>query len=63
MKVVCQDATMKLYGLTQWKVYDAELTPTMYDPNTFAPSKWYVVKCDDGMERKFTTIKKETSNH
>ena len=59
---------MKLIAITQFtydgyppdvyleigKIYDGELTPTMYDPNTFQPAKpHYIIKCDDGKFRKF----------
>lgn len=40
--------------LTKGKVYQGDLTPTMYDPNTLHPvDPSYVVKCDDGKLRKF----------
>ena len=33
--------------------YEGELTPTMYDPQTFQPSSaHYIVKCSDGKFRK-----------
>ncbi len=54
MKVICSDSTMKNYGLTQWKVYDAQLTIT--NPKNGIPTKWYTVTCDDGQERKFSGI-------
>ena len=42
--------------LTQGKVYEGDLTPTMYDPQTLQPAKpSYIVKCDDGKFRKFMT--------
>jgi len=40
--------------LTLGNSYEGELTPTLYDPKTLdvvPPS--YVIKCDDGMFRKF----------
>lgn len=41
-------------NLKKGKIYDGELTPTMYDPNTFQPAKpHYIIKCDDGKFRKF----------
>jgi hypothetical protein len=39
--------------LTKGKVYDAEETPKMYDPDTFAAFKKYQIKCDDGYYRLF----------
>ncbi len=34
--------------------YDADPTPLMYDPNTLLPTEpFYIVKCNDGMFRKF----------
>ena len=42
--------------LTKGKVYEGDLTPTMYDPQTLQPAKpSYIVKCDDGKFRKFMT--------
>ena len=36
------------------KMYECELTPTIYDPATFQPDKpSYVVKCEDGKFRKY----------
>ena len=36
------------------KMYEGELTPKMYDPNTLKPAEpAYIVKCDDGKYRKF----------
>ena len=33
--------------------YEGELTPTMYDPQTFQPAPaHYIVKCSDGKFRK-----------
>ena len=35
-------------------MYECELTPTMYDPNTYQPVKpYYVVRCEDGKFRKY----------
>ena len=40
--------------LTKGKVYEGDLTPTMYDPKTLQPTDpSYIVKCDDGKLRKF----------
>lgn len=40
--------------LTKGKLYQGELTPTMYDPQTFQPAEpSYIVKCDDDKFRKF----------
>lgn len=37
-------------------MYECELTPTIYDPNTFEPTKpSYVVACEDGKFRKYYT--------
>jgi hypothetical protein len=34
--------------------YEGDLTPTMINPNTYLPAPpSYVIKCDDGMFRKF----------
>jgi hypothetical protein len=39
-----------IYG----NIYECELTPTTYDPNTYKPAKpSYVVKCEDGKFRKY----------
>ena len=36
------------------KIYEGDLTPTIYDPQTLKPSEpFYIVKCDDGKYRKF----------
>jgi hypothetical protein len=52
MKLVAK-YTLDIY-LVKGKIYDGELTPTMYDPNTFQPAKpHYIIKCDDGKFRKF----------
>ena len=40
--------------LQSGKIYEGELTPTMYDPNTLQPAEpSYIIKCDDGKYRKF----------
>ena len=40
--------------LIMGKMYECELTPTIYDPMTFEPAPpSYVVKCEDGMLRKY----------
>ncbi len=40
--------------LIMGKIYECELTPTIYDPMTFKPDKpSYVVKCEDGKFRKY----------
>ena len=40
--------------LTKGKVYEGDLTPTMYDPQTLEPAApCYIVKCDDSKFRKF----------
>lgn len=41
--------------ITKGKSYDAELTPTIYDPETFIGYKDYIIKCDDGKSRKVNT--------
>jgi len=38
--------------LTPNKLYQVDKSPTMYDPKTFQPSFFNIVKCDDGMSRK-----------
>jgi hypothetical protein len=43
---------MPYYWQNSW--YEGDLTPTMYDPNTYLPvSQSYIVRCDDGKLRKF----------
>jgi hypothetical protein len=40
--------------LIMGKMYECELTPTIYDPMTLQPSKpYYVVKCEDGKFRRY----------
>jgi len=40
--------------LIMGKMYECELTPTIYDPMTFKPvPPSYVVKCEDGKFRKY----------
>ena len=40
--------------ITNGGIYEGELTPTIYDPNTLQPAEpSYIVKCDDGKYRKF----------
>jgi hypothetical protein len=40
--------------LIMGKMYECELTPTIYDPTTLNPVKpSYVVKCEDGKFRKY----------
>lgn len=40
--------------LIKGKMYECELTPTMYDPNTFQPAAAsYIVTCEDGKFRKY----------
>lgn len=54
--------------LSKGKVYEGDLTPTMYDPNllplqssinemsTFQPvDRSHIIKCDNGKYRKFMT--------
>lgn len=44
------------YILIYGNIYEYELTPTTYDPNTYKPGKpSYVVKCEDGKFRKYDT--------
>lgn len=39
--------------LTPGKIYDGELTPVVYDPQTLQPAPpCYIVICDDGKSRK-----------
>lgn len=35
------------------KLYECELSPTMYDPTTFEPVRAYIVACEDGKLRKY----------
>lgn len=36
------------------KIYEGELTPKIYDPQTLQPAEpCYIVKCHDGKYRKF----------
>jgi len=40
--------------LIMGKMYECEITPTIYDPNTYNPAKpSYVVTCEDGKFRKY----------
>jgi hypothetical protein len=40
--------------LTLGNSYEGDLTPNMINPNTYLPAPpSYVIKCDDGMFRKF----------
>jgi hypothetical protein len=40
--------------LIMGKMYECELTPTLYDPTTLNPAKpSYVVKCEDGKFRRY----------
>ena len=42
--------------LIMGKMYECELTPTIYDPMTLQPAKpSYEVKCEDGKFRKYDT--------
>ena len=44
----------KDFYLEKGKIYEGDLTPTIYDPQTLKPSEpFYIVKCDDGKYRKF----------
>jgi hypothetical protein len=43
--------------LIMGKMYECELTPTIYDPMTFKPAPpSYVVKCEDGKFRKYEVV-------
>jgi hypothetical protein len=54
MKLVAR-YTLDFY-LVKSKIYEGDLTPTMYDPQTLKPSEpSYIIKCDDGKYRKFMT--------
>jgi len=33
--------------------YFADVSPTMYDPQTFDVIRYYIIECDDGKTRKF----------
>lgn len=35
------------------KCYDAELSPTLLDPQNFEPKKYYTIHCEDGVYRNF----------
>lgn len=53
----CDTCPFKNYNsyelLTVGKLYEGDLTPDMYDPQTLQPaSPAYVVKCNDGKWRK-----------
>ena len=39
--------------LIMGKMYECELSPTMYDPTTFKPVRAYIVTCEDGKFRKY----------
>lgn len=40
--------------LIKGNMYECELTPTMYDPNTYQPTgPFYIVRCEDGKFRKY----------
>lgn len=42
--------------LIKGNMYECELTPTLYDPNTYKPVKpHYIVRCEDGKFRKYAT--------
>ena len=44
------------YILIYGNIYECELTPTIYDPNTYKPAKpSYIVTCEDGKFRKYNT--------
>lgn len=46
--------TISGFFLTLGNSYEGDLTPTMINPNTYLPAPpSYVIKCDDGMFRKF----------
>jgi len=54
MKLVAR-YTLDIY-LEKGKIYEGDLTPTIYDPQTLKPSEpSYIIKCDDGKYRKFMT--------
>lgn len=40
------------WEITPGKIYDAKLTPVIYDAMTFQPSRAYIIRCDDGKSRK-----------
>jgi hypothetical protein len=47
------DLRFEVIWLTPGKIYDGELTPVIYDPQTLQPvPPSYVVICDDGKMRK-----------
>lgn len=51
MKLV---AIKNLSYITEGKVYEGDLIPSMYDPNTLQPLKLnYFIFCDDDLYRKF----------
>jgi len=40
--------------LIKGNMYECELTPTLYDPNTLQPTgPFYIVRCEDGKFRKY----------
>ena len=40
--------------LIKGNMYECELTPTLYDPNTLQPTEpFYIVRCEDGKFRKY----------
>jgi hypothetical protein len=40
--------------LIRGNMYECELTPTMYDPNTYQPVEpYYIVRCEDDKFRKY----------
>ncbi len=40
--------------LIKGNMYECELTPTLYDPNTYQPTEpFYIVRCEDGKFRKY----------
>lgn len=55
MKLVAiQPISYVFHVLQMGKIYEGELTPTIYDPQTLKPAEpSYIIKCDDGKYRKF----------
>lgn len=53
IKLYLLEQPADLRWLTSGKIYDGELTPVSYDPQTLQPAPpSYVVICDDGKMRK-----------
>ena len=42
-----------IYKITPGKFYDADTSVVHYDPDTYEPKVYYIIRCDDGKTRKF----------